>query len=116
MDNEKQSNTSKNMAGVLAGIVIGGLIGAVTMLLLAPQSGKATRNQIKQKGIELRDGTTEMVDEAIAQMQTTANKMVAEGREKIKELTDRGRAMAAEQLDHVAEAAQSGKKVIQNSK
>jgi gas vesicle protein len=116
MEKDKKPSSSNNMLGVLAGILIGGLVGALTMLLMAPQSGKDTRKQIKQKGIELRDGTTEMVEEAIAQVQTSASKIVADGREKIKELTDHGKGLAAEQLDRVADAAQSGKKAIQNSK
>lgn len=116
MENEQKSSTSNNIVGVLVGILIGGLVGALTMLLMAPQSGKDTRKQIKQKGIELRDGTTEMVDEAIAQMQKSATKVMAEGREKIKELTEYGRGLATEQLDRVADAAQSGKKAIHNSK
>ncbi len=35
-----QEAHSNNMFGVLVGMLIGGLAGAVTMLLLAPQSGK----------------------------------------------------------------------------
>ena len=51
-----------NALGVLVGMLIGGLTGAVTMLLMAPQSGKETRRQIQEKGIELRDRTTEIVE------------------------------------------------------
>jgi gas vesicle protein len=39
----------------LAGILIGGLVGAAAALLLAPQSGEETRTQIKDKSIEIRD-------------------------------------------------------------
>ena len=38
-----------NTLGVLAGMLIGSLAGALTMLLLAPQSGEETRLQIHEK-------------------------------------------------------------------
>jgi gas vesicle protein len=48
--------------GLLAGAVIGGVIA----LLYAPQSGKETRQQIKEKATEIagavKDKTTEVVD------------------------------------------------------
>lgn len=117
MNNENQEYRylANNVLGVLAGILIGGLAGAVTMLLLAPQSGRDTRRQIKEKSIELRDRTTEMVEDTIAQVRSNANKIATSGREKIKELKQHGQEMAVEQLEHVSEAAQAGKKTIQDS-
>jgi len=89
-------------------MLIGGLAGAVTMLLLAPQSGKDTRKQIQEKGVELRDRTTELVEDTMAQVRTKANKLTAD-------LKDRSQEIAVTQLDHVSEAAQAGKKAIQSS-
>ena len=89
-------------------MLIGGLAGAVTMLLLAPQSGKDTRKQIQEKSIELRDLTTELMEDTMAQVRTKANKLTAD-------LKDRSQEIAVTQLDHVSEAAQAGKKAIQSS-
>jgi gas vesicle protein len=75
-----------NIFGVLAGLLIGGLAGAVTMLLLAPQSGKDTRMQII-------DG----------------------GRKKFTDIKQQGQVLMVDQLDHVSEAALAGKKAIQTS-
>ena len=58
-------NPTNNTGNVLVGMVIGALIGTVAMLLLAPRSGKETRRQIQEKGIELRDRTTETVEDTI---------------------------------------------------
>lgn len=113
-DNQELKNQG-NVFGIAAGVVIGALAGAVTMLLLAPQSGKATRMQIREKGLELRDRTNELVEESMAQVRLNANKITAGGREKIKELKKHGQEIVAEQLDHVSEAAQAGKKAIQSS-
>jgi len=104
-----------NILSVLAGMLIGGLAGAVTMLLLAPQSGKQTRMQIQEKGIELRDRTSGMMDDAMAQARLKADKITVGGREKAKELLQHGQTLVVEQLEHVSEAAQAGKKAIQNS-
>jgi len=78
------------------------------MLLLAPQSGRDTRKQIQEKSIELRDRTTELVEDTMTQVRTKANKLTAD-------LKERGQEIAGTQLDHVSEAAQAGKKAIQGS-
>jgi gas vesicle protein len=96
-------------------MLIGGLAGAVTMLLLAPQSGKDTRMQIQEKGLELRDRTNEIVEDTLAQVRSSVNKLTLDGREKFKELKQHGQELAVEQLDHVSEAAKAGKKAIQSS-
>lgn len=106
---------NNNVLGVLAGIFVGGLAGAVTMLLLAPQSGEDTRNKIQEKSIELRDQTTGMVEEAMKQMRADRKKLTHSGQQKAKELFEQGQALVVEQLEHVSDAALSGKKAIQNA-
>jgi gas vesicle protein len=49
------SDRDDGLAAFIAGVFIGGIIGAATMLLLAPQSGEETRTYIKDKSIELKD-------------------------------------------------------------
>jgi gas vesicle protein len=107
-ENQEYRYFANSVLGVLAGILIGGLAGAVTMLLLAPQSGRDTRRQIREKSIELRDRTSEMMEDTMAQVRTNTNKLTMNVKEHSKE-------MAVEQLDNVSEAAQAGKKSIQNS-
>lgn len=101
--------------GVLASFVIGGLAGAVTMLLLAPQSGEETRTQLQKKGIELRDLTTDMVGDTMAQVRLNANKITVNGREKLKELKHQGQELAVEQLDRVVAVAEAGKTAVKGS-
>ena len=116
MLNENQATEyhNNNILGVLAGLLIGGLAGASAMLLLAPQSGEKTRVQIQEKGFELRDRTTGMVDKAMAQVWLTRKKINRNGRRKAKELLQQGKALVVEQLEHVSEAANAGKKAIQS--
>ena len=107
-ENQEYKYYTNNTFGVLVGMLIGALAGAITMLLLAPQSGKDTRMQIQKKGVELRDRSTEMVEDTIAHVRTNANKITMG-------LKNYGQELAVEQLDHVSEAAQAGKKAIQSS-
>lgn len=99
---------SNNTLSVLGGMLLGALAGAATALLLAPQSGQATRRQLQEKSVELRDRTTELVDDTMATVRTQANKITMN-------LKDRGQEVAAEQLENVSEAAQAGKKAIERS-
>ena len=114
-ENEGPEYHDNNVLGVIAGLLIGCVAGAVTMLLLAPQSGKRTRMQIQRKGIELRDRTTEMVEDTMAQARLDGNKIARDGRRKAKELMHQGQALMVEQFEHVSDAAQAGKKAIQTS-
>ncbi len=47
------NNSGGELGAFLAGFVIGGLVGAATALILAPQSGSDTRNQIVNKSNQL---------------------------------------------------------------
>jgi gas vesicle protein len=47
----------------LVGFIVGSLVGAVTALLLAPQSGEQTRLIIKDKGIELKNKASTTADQ-----------------------------------------------------
>ncbi|MFH1186134.1 MAG: YtxH domain-containing protein [Chloroflexota bacterium] len=104
-----------SMGSVLAGLLIGAAAGAAAMLLLAPQSGRDTRMQIRKKGIELRDRTTGMVDDAMEQVRSSTTKLAAGGRQKAEELKHQGQELLADQLERVSAAAQAGKKAVQSS-
>jgi gas vesicle protein len=91
-ENQEYRYPRNNLLNILVGMLIGGLAGAAAMLLLAPQSGKDTRRQIQEKGIELRDRTTEMVEDTLAQVRSNPNK-VEMGLKNY------------EQLEHVSDAA-----------
>ena len=88
--------------GFLAGLVIGGLTGAGTMLLLAPQSGRRTRAEIQQKGTELRDYTVENFGNRVADARVTARKITAPARRQVKELQHRGQEFLDEQGDRLS--------------
>lgn len=57
------SDNSSEFGAFLAGFVIGGLVGAATALILAPQSGEQTRGQISSKSHELRETSGQRVQQ-----------------------------------------------------
>lgn len=81
MINENQEYKSPNhhFMKFLVGMLMGGLAGAVIMLLLAPQSGKKTRKQIQVKGIKLRDWTNEIVEVTMAQVSSSEGEITISG-------------------------------------
>jgi gas vesicle protein len=101
-----------NSLNVLAGVLVGAIAGAVTMLLLAPQSGEETRAQIQEKGIELRDRATDAVEDVVVQIRQDRRKLTREGRRKAKQLMHQGQEMVSHQMEHVSDAVQAGKKAM----
>ena len=74
----------------MAGFVIGGLVGAATALILAPQSGVETRAQIAAKGDEVRRLSEQRMHDlgekagtATGQAQERARIVLDEGKQKV---------------------------------
>jgi gas vesicle protein len=110
--NQEQQHNGSNAISFMVGVLAGGLAGAATMLLLAPQSGQKTRNQIQYKGIELRDQATETVEDAMTQVRRTAQQLTDDVREKAGELQQRGQDMFDEQRERLATFVEGGNKDI----
>ena len=78
---------ANNAGGFVTGLLMGGLIGAGSMLLLAPQSGKKTRAQIQKEGLELRDQVVETVEDTVAQARGQARRVTARVHKQTKRTT-----------------------------
>lgn len=98
---------------ILTGIVVGGLIGATAMLLLAPRSGEEIRAEIKDKAVDLRDRTTESVKDTVSQVVSKAGNLRGGLKDKSQDLKQRGQDVLIEQLDRVSEAVEAAKKALQ---
>jgi len=66
------SDKSGEFGAFVAGFLIGGLVGAATALLMAPQSGEETRAIIQEKSIELKDMASTTAEDAIARAEAAA--------------------------------------------
>jgi gas vesicle protein len=102
----EQESSTKQPTNFLAGVLIGGMAGAVTALLFAPQSGRETRQQIQQKAAELRDQTTSTVENTFAQVHTKASQLKADLGEKATNLKQQGQDVLVDQLSSAAKKIQ----------
>jgi gas vesicle protein len=71
-----------NSVGLWTGLLVGGMAGFGAMMLFAPQSGKRTRSQIRQKGTELHLRATETFDDLVALPRYDNRIILAGSREK----------------------------------
>jgi gas vesicle protein len=111
--NDQQVYDRNNPIRVLISFLVGGMAGAVTMMLFAPQSGKRTRAQIQNQTIQLRDRTTTNIKKAVAQVRAETGKLTNEVQEKAGELKKLGQDKLVEQLDKVTEVLDTGKTAIE---
>ncbi len=100
---------------VLAGMLIGGLAGAGAMLLLAPQSGEKTRALIQLKSVELRDRTTDVVDQALAQARTDSQEIASEVRERAGQLKQFGQDKLVAGMDRASSVLEAGKVAVRDA-
>src|SRR5512136_1442876 len=90
--NLMSDNGGSETGAFLAGFIVGGLVGAATALILAPQSGERTRTQIREKSIELRDRAEDLADDA----RVRAEEAAEEARKRADELSVRAEQAAVE--------------------
>ena len=97
---------------VMSGLLIGGLIGAGTALLFAPQSGERTRANIQQKTIEIRDKTADTVKDAVSQVKSKTRQVTSDVLGKAQEFTQHGRETLENKFDEVSQTVSSKQKAI----
>lgn len=95
------SENNNELGSFLAGFIIGGLVGAATALILAPQSGEETRTQFAGKSRELR----QTGGERLQQYRETAGSRTQEYRERAGGLVADARSRVQETGGRVQEQA-----------
>jgi gas vesicle protein len=80
------SDRDGDFGAFLAGFIIGGMVGSIIALLLAPQSGEETRTIIRDRSIELKDKAVEKAEAA----RIKAEEAAAEARARADELLKKG--------------------------
>ena len=102
MRNHSETQLHFDAGNFISGAVVGGLAAAAVMLLTAPQSGKRTRAQIRQKSQELYDQAADKVDDAwqqtedaVRQARLKTRQVKREAESKVKEMQYPTRATSA---------------------
>jgi gas vesicle protein len=102
---------SKN-GDFVAGLIVGGLIGAVIGILYAPKSGKETREEIGRKADELLSKAREEYEVAVAKSRKTYETAV----QRLKVLEEKARMKADDAIEKIDELAGQGAESIQDGK
>lgn len=113
-NNEEGNGLNGLLAGLmfLAGLLLGGAIGVVTTLLLAPQSGKKTRRLILRKGRDWQEQATDAVDETVAQVRVKAKNATTKVLDQAESLQQRGQHVIDEGKERFAVAVEAGKTAV----
>jgi len=115
--NKDENNLRGFLAGLMlvAGLLIGSLIGAGVTLLLAPQSGKKTRRQIWRKGRDLREQATDAVDDTVAQVRAKARQVTTNIHDQGEALQQRGQDVVDEGKKRWDAVVEAGKVAVNGS-
>jgi gas vesicle protein len=111
--------SGKEVSSFFTGFFVGALVGGAAALLLAPQSGEVTRQQIRDKGIELKEKAEATYGEVIEEIEDSTkelrtrmeglsgkmDELIAQGRQEIERLTHRAEEIGDEAAEAVEEAA-----------
>lgn len=109
---QAQAVDANNAWSFISGLFVGGLIGAGTMLMLAPQSGKKTRTQIHRKGLDIRDTATEGIEDVVEKVGDKARRIRASFQKEVKDLDHRGQDMFDEQKKRGITLVEAGKTAL----
>ena len=74
------------------GFLVGAIVGVIAGILFTPQSGEKTRDQLKEKALDLREHTEEIIDRA----KEIAGEAITEG----KDAAARAKAEFQEKVEH----------------
>lgn len=87
------SDSDSGIGAFFAGVLIGGLVGAATALLLAPQSGEETRRTLGRYSNDFRDRAQDSIEDAreraeatVADARRRAERIIEEARERAEKI------------------------------
>lgn len=91
-------NTGAFTRGLAFGALLGGVVGAVTALLLAPKSGAELRKDIADKSSEVYGKASDYINTAGPQVSSAVASTVNEGRQRAQSIIDSAKKQAEDLL------------------
>ncbi|HSD52222.1 MAG TPA: YtxH domain-containing protein [Candidatus Methylomirabilis sp.] len=88
-------------AAVALGFILGGVLGASLSLLFAPESGRRTRERLRDIAADMRDKTVDLSDDL---------------RDKAEDAMERGREVYEEKKSILSAAVQAGRDAMQRER
>ena len=98
------------LLGLVVGTLLGGVIGGVTALWLAPQSGKQTQKLVRQQGKALKQRADKAVANVYEQIEDTAAQAV----DQVETLRHDGEQFLNDGVERINQATASVKKAVSN--
>ena len=106
------NNETKNILSMIAVFAVGGLIGAGTMLLMAPQSGEKTREVIRKKSVEFKDKAVNSAEETRHRAGDRLDDIRSETKDRVSTLKDRGQKELDAQRANIKEKVRETKERV----
>ena len=88
-------------AAVALGFILGGALGACLAVLFAPESGRRTRERLRDLAADVRDKTIDLSEDF---------------RDKAEDVVERGREVFEEKKSILSAAVQAGKEAVQRER
>ena len=96
------------LLGLIVGILLGGVIGVVTALWFAPQSGKQTQRLVRKQGEAFKHRADKAASHVYEQIEDT----VAQATDQVETLGHAGEQFLDNQVERVNQATASVKKAV----
>jgi len=113
-DKQDTNQISGFLAGFLflGGLLLGSVVGAGAMLLMAPQSGKKTRKQLQRRGQKVRKQTAKTLKHKVEQVQDKASQVSTSIHEQVEDLQERAQGVIDDQKERWEPMIEAGKTAV----
>lgn len=110
------SENNSYTKGFVFGALIGGAVGAITALLLAPKPGSELRQELAEKAKDAYDKSAEYIQNVAAEVSPTIENTVNEGKIKAQGIVSAAKKQADELLSNADSILNSAKLKAQSTK
>ena len=111
-----EQHNSNYLTGVVYGSLIGGAVGAITALLLAPKSGRELREDIANRSSELYGKASEYYNEVEGKVSQAASEAYSQGKEKAQGYFSSAKEQATNFIQNTGKVYQDSKAKVEQTK